>query len=271
VSEHRATATFLFTDIEGSTALLKQLRERYGVALAEHHRILREGFAAHGGTEIDNQGDSFFVAFRRAREAVLAAADAQRALHAHEWPEGVSLRVRMGIHTGEADVAADRYVGVSVHRTARISAMAHGGQVLVSQTTAHVLEDERGSAPGAAAARPRRAAAEGPRASDPPLPARRRRPPFEVARLKASAPPPARRRLKLVAVATILGVAAGAAAFVLTRGEPAPEVVPNSVVRIDADTAKPTMVIPIGSAPDLVVSSGGYVWTTHHIIRAQET
>ena len=100
VSEHvSATATFLFTDIEGSTALLKQLRERYAEVLADHHRILREAFAANGGTEIDNQGDSFFVAFRRAREAVLAAADAQRALQEHEWPEGVSLRVRMSIHT----------------------------------------------------------------------------------------------------------------------------------------------------------------------------
>src|SRR5262245_47056955 len=118
-----ATATFLFTDIEGSTGLLKQLRERYADALTEHHRILREAFAAHGGSEIDNQGDSFFVAFRRAREAVLAAADAQRALRAHEWPGGVSLRVRMGIHTGEAELADDRYVGVSVHRAARIGAL----------------------------------------------------------------------------------------------------------------------------------------------------
>src|SRR5262245_5448062 len=143
-----ATATFLFTDIEGSTALLKQLRERYPEVLADHHRILREAFAAHGGREIDNQGDAFFIAFRRAREAVLAAAAAQRRLAKHDWPDGASVRVRMGIHTGEADLAGERYVGVSVHRAARISALGHGGQVLVSQTTAHLIEDEEDELPG---------------------------------------------------------------------------------------------------------------------------
>jgi class 3 adenylate cyclase/streptogramin lyase len=271
VSEHRAaTATFVFTDIEGSTALLKQLREQYAVALADHHRILREAFAAHGGTEIDNQGDSFFVAFRRAREAVLAAADAQRALHAHEWPQGVSLRVRMGIHTGEADVAGDRYVGVSVHRAARISALGHGGQVLVSQTTEHLLEDEEDRLPGL---RLRDLGEQ--RLKDLERPIRVYQVdiqglPSRFAPLKASAPP-ARRRLKLAAVATLLVVAAGLSAFVLARGESTPKVVPNSVVRIDPDTGKPTMVIPVGPAPDIVVSAGGYVWTTHHIIREQKS
>jgi class 3 adenylate cyclase/streptogramin lyase len=270
VSEHRAaTATFLFTDIEGSTALLKQLRERYAIALADHHRILRDAFAAHGGTEIDNQGDSFFVAFRRAREAVLAAADAQRALHAHEWPEDVSLRVRMGIHTGEADVAGDRYVGVSVHRAARISALGHGGQVLVSQTTEHLLEDEEDRLPGL---RLRDLGQQ--RLKDLERPIRVYQLdieglPSRFAPLRASAPP-ARRRLKLVAAAAILVVAAAIAAFVLARGESPPEVLPNSVVRIDPNTGKPTIVIPVGRAPDLVVSAGGYVWTTHHIIREQE-
>jgi len=86
-----ATATFLFTDIEGSTALLKQLRQRYAEVLVEHHRVLREAFAAFGGREIDNQGDAFFVVFRRAREAVLAAAAAQRRLAEHEWPESASV------------------------------------------------------------------------------------------------------------------------------------------------------------------------------------
>jgi class 3 adenylate cyclase len=137
-----ATATFLFTDIEGSTQLLRANRGEYEAILAEHHRLLREAFATHGGTEVDNQGDAFFVAFPRAKDAVLAAADAQRAFASHTWPGGASVRVRMGVHTGEAQVAIDRYVGLSVHRAARISAVGHGGQVLVSPTTAGLLEDE---------------------------------------------------------------------------------------------------------------------------------
>jgi class 3 adenylate cyclase/streptogramin lyase len=272
VSEHAsATATFLFTDIEGSTALLKQLRERYAEALADHHRILREAVAANGGTEIDNQGDSFFVAFRRAREAVLAAADAQRALQEHEWPEGVSLRVRMGIHTGEAELAGDRYLGVSVHRAARISSLGHGGQVLVSQTTEHLLEDEEDRLPGV---RLRDLGQQ--RLKDLERPIRIYQLdidglPTRFAPLKASAPPPSRRRLKLVALAAILAVAAAAAAFAIARGgEATPEVVPDSVVRIDPETGKPTQVIPVGPASDLIVSAGGYVWTTHWVFRPQE-
>src|ERR1700747_3500068 len=115
------TVTFLFTDIEGSTRLLKQLRERYGEALEEHQRVLREAFAAHGGHEIDTQGDSFFVAFRRAKDAVAAAVEGQRRLAGSDWPDGAELRVRMGLHTGEPAAAGQRYVGLGVHRAARIS------------------------------------------------------------------------------------------------------------------------------------------------------
>ena len=143
MAEQTATAaTFLFTDIEGSTVLLKRLRERYGSVLEDHRRLLRSAFAGYDGQEVDTQGDSFFVAFRRARDAVLAAATAQRALAEHPWPEGLEVRVRMGIHTGEAAVTEDRYVGVSVHRAARICALARGGQILISQTTRHMLEDD---------------------------------------------------------------------------------------------------------------------------------
>jgi YVTN family beta-propeller protein len=138
----RGTVTFLFTDIEGSTRLLKELRERYGEVLSEHQRILRDAFASHGGHEIDTQGDSFFVAFARAKDAVGAALVAQRALAAHSWPDGAQVRVRMGIHTGEPVMGGDRYVGLGVHRAARISAAGHGGQVLVSQTTRELLRDE---------------------------------------------------------------------------------------------------------------------------------
>jgi class 3 adenylate cyclase/DNA-binding CsgD family transcriptional regulator len=136
------TVTFLFTDVEGSTRLLRELRERYGDLRAEHERLLREAFAANGGQEIDTQGDSFFVAFRCARDAVAAAVAAQRALAGHRWPGGVQLRVRMGIHTGEPIAAEGRYVGLGVHRAARISAAGHGGQVLLSNATRELVEDD---------------------------------------------------------------------------------------------------------------------------------
>jgi YVTN family beta-propeller protein len=134
--------TFLFTDIEGSTRLLKQLRERYSEVLAEHQRLLRAAFAAHGGHEVDTQGDSFFVAFASAREALLAAVEGQLALLSHSWPDDVQVKVRMGLHTGHAVAAEGRYTGLAVHRAARIGAAGHGGQVLVSHATQTLLEDE---------------------------------------------------------------------------------------------------------------------------------
>src|SRR3712207_7184697 len=117
------TVTLLFTDIEGSTRLLQALGgERYAAALTTHQRLLREAFAAHGGREVDTQGDAFFVAFPSARAAVEAGVEAQRALAAHPWPEGGQVRVRMGLHTGEPTNVGERYVGVDVHRAARIGA-----------------------------------------------------------------------------------------------------------------------------------------------------
>ena len=137
------TVTFLFTDIEGSTGLLKHLgRARYGELLADQQRLLREAFAAHRGEEIDTQGDSFFVAFRSASDAVAAAVAIQRALGEHTWPEQEEVRVRIGIHTGEAAAAGERYVGLSVHRAARIGGAAHGGQVLLSTSTRELVEDD---------------------------------------------------------------------------------------------------------------------------------
>src|SRR6266480_2881986 len=136
------TITFLFTDVEGSTRLLKQLRDRYGEVLAEHRRILRAAFAEHGGQEIDTQGDAFFVAFRKATDAALAAVAAQRALAEHTWPDDAECRVRMGMHTGEPSVGEEGYHGLGVHRAARIMAAGHGGQILLSQATSSVLEDD---------------------------------------------------------------------------------------------------------------------------------
>ena len=136
------TVTLLFTDIEGSTRMLLALGERYGETLAEHRRLLREAWTEHCGTEIDTQGDSFFVVFARAGDAVAAAVQGQRELTAHPWPGDAPLRVRMGVHTGEPALSGGDYVGMDVHRAARIAAAGHGGQVLISQTTKDLLPAE---------------------------------------------------------------------------------------------------------------------------------
>ena len=134
--------TFLFTDIEGSTRLVKALREEYPQVLAEHRRLVRAAVAACAGHEVDTQGDAFFVAFGDAKQAVLCALAIQRALASHDWPGGTPVRVRIGIHTGHADPSGGAYTGLAVHRAARICAVARGGQVLVSQATQMLIEDE---------------------------------------------------------------------------------------------------------------------------------
>jgi predicted ATPase/class 3 adenylate cyclase len=136
------TVTSLFTDIAGSTRLLRQDRQAYGTALDEHRRLLRAAFAACGGHEVDTQGDSFFAAFPTAEQALSAAAQAQRSLAAQSWPDGMPVLVRMGVNTGEVTVAGDGYLGLAVHRAARIAAAASGGQVLVSDTTAALAAED---------------------------------------------------------------------------------------------------------------------------------
>jgi class 3 adenylate cyclase len=137
------TVTFVFTDIEGSTQLLQELGdEAYGEVSGDHRRLVREAFGARGGTEIDTQGDAFFFSFPRARDAVAAAVDAQRALDDHEWPEAKEVRVRMGVHTGEPHVGDEGYLGIDVVRAARISAAGHGGQILISETTRALLGNQ---------------------------------------------------------------------------------------------------------------------------------
>jgi class 3 adenylate cyclase len=135
----QGTVTFAFTDIEGSTALLKQLGERYRDVLAAHRGIVRKRFTEAGGVEMDTQGDAFFFAFTRAGDAVAAAADVQRAHAAAEWPNGASVRVRIGLHTGEPALHEEGYLGLDVVRAARICTVAHGGQVLLSETTRALL------------------------------------------------------------------------------------------------------------------------------------
>jgi predicted ATPase/class 3 adenylate cyclase len=130
------TVTFLFTDIEGSTRLLHEHGNRYAELLSEHRRVLREAFARYRGVEVDTQGDAFFVAFARASDALAAASDGQAALH------GGPISVRMGLHTGEPVTTDEGYVGIDVHRAARIAAAGHGGQVLLSQATRELVADE---------------------------------------------------------------------------------------------------------------------------------
>jgi predicted ATPase/class 3 adenylate cyclase/DNA-binding CsgD family transcriptional regulator len=134
------TVTLLFTDIEGSTLLLQQLGEHYASVLIECRDLLRSAFSEHHGYEVDTQGDGFFIVFVRAREAILATVAAQRALTTHSWPEGVVVRVRMGLHTGEPSLVGEGYVGLDVHYAARIMHAAHGGQALLSQTTHDLVE-----------------------------------------------------------------------------------------------------------------------------------
>lgn len=129
------TVTFLFTDIEGSTRLLQELGDAYASLLADHDQLLREIFERNNGNIRGTEGDSFFVAFSSAIDALHAVVQAQRALAAHPWTQGVDVRVRMGLHTGEPQISELGYVGIDVHRAARIAAAAHGGQVLLSQAT----------------------------------------------------------------------------------------------------------------------------------------
>jgi YVTN family beta-propeller protein len=256
--------TFLFTDIEGATRLVKQLRERWGEVLGEHQRLLREAFQNHGGHEVDTQGDSFFVAFANARDAVLAALDGQLALVSHQWPDGVELKVRMGIHTGQAVAAEGRYTGLAVHRTARIGAAAHGGQVLVSQATQTLIEDEEdnlhiflrdlGNRRLKDLDRPVRLyqlAAEGLRTEFPPL----RHQIQDSVRIR-------RRRVALAAAPIVL-IAAVVAAILGTRSARAITIQPNAVGIIDPNTNKVIGQVPVGVRPDAVAGGATSLWVAN--------
>jgi streptogramin lyase len=233
---------------------------------------MREAFAHHDGHEIDTQGDSFFVAFARARDAVLAAVGAQRALAGHEWPGGASVRVRMGIHTGQASPTEGRYTGIAVHRAARIGAAGHGGQVLVSQATQTLLEDEEedlgftledlGPQRLKDLDRPvhlYQLAAPGLSAEFPPLKG------VEDADAQpAEAPRPfvRRRWVQLVAVALLVVVAASVAAVLLTGGGGGglSIVHPNNVGIIDPKSNEIVGEAPVGIRPGPIAAGAGSVW-----------
>jgi YVTN family beta-propeller protein len=264
--------TFLFTDIEGSTRLVKQLRDRYGEVLHVHQHLLRGAFEAHRGYEVDTQGDSFFVAFASARDALLAAVEGQLALASHPWPEGVAIKVRMGLHTGQAVATGNRYTGLAVHRAARIGAAAHGGQILVSQATQTLLEDEEeelhvflrdlGEQRLKDLERPVRlyqAAADGLPASFPPL-----RPAAELAPAAETAlqPVPLWKRPLVLGAAVLALVAVLAVAVLATRdsGGGLGRIQPNHVGLVDPKSNRILAEIPVGIRPGPIAAGAGGVW-----------
>jgi len=265
--------TFLFTDIEGSTRLVKQLRDRYGAVLADHQRLLRAAFAAHGGYEVDTQGDSFFVAFSSAREALLAAVEGQLAVLSHSWPDGVAIKVRMGLHTGQAVASDGRYTGLAVHRAARIGAAGHGGQVLVSQATQTLLEDEEedlyvslrdlGEQRLKDLDRPVRlyqAAADGLPSSFPPV--RGDAALAQAAEAAIALPFWRRRRLVLAGVVVLAGTLALLAGLVLRGGSGGglSAIQANYIGLIDPETNEIVAEIPVGIRPGPVAFGAGSVW-----------
>jgi len=136
------TVTLLFTDLEGSTGLLRELGERYGALLDDHRRLLRGIVDSHGGREVDTSGDGSFAAFPTARDGVAAAVDAQRAMAAHPWPDDALVRMRVALHTGEPRLAEQGYHGLGVHLAARLCQAGQGGQILLSEATWAVIADD---------------------------------------------------------------------------------------------------------------------------------
>jgi YVTN family beta-propeller protein len=260
------TVTFLFTDVEGSTRLLKSLGPRYDEVLADHQRILRRAFEAHGGREVDTQGDSFFVAFARAKDAVAAAVAAQRELAGHHWPEGGELKVRMGLHTGEPRVGDERYVGIGVHKAARIGAAGHGGQVLLSRTSRELVEDEL--PPGVAIRDLGQR-----RLKD--LDARERLSQLVIAglqndfgRLRTVDEELGRRRRLMYVGSALIGVVAAAVAipiFALAQEGSATgvKVAPNSVAVLDAHSDRIVGSVAVGVRPQAVAAGVGSIWVAN--------
>jgi YVTN family beta-propeller protein len=279
------TVTFLFTDIEGSTRLLARLKRRYAELLEEHNRLLRNVFDRYGGQEIDTQGDAFFVVFPRAGDAVQAVVAAQRGLAAHAWPDGADVLVRMGLHTGEPIVGEDRYVGLGIHRAQRICAAGHGGQVLLSEVTRGLVEDDLpdgvalrdlGNARLKDLDRPERLSQleiEGLPVNFPPLRTGEPAKPFEgresvlVDATVAAVKQPFYRQRSILAGA-LAGVIAAAVAipiFAFAGGSAtnSVRVAANSVGAIDVARNTVAHDIPVGVNPRAVAAGRGGVWVTN--------
>ena len=263
--------TFLFTDIEGSTRLVKLLRERYGEVLQEHQRLLRAAFEAHRGYEVDTQGDSFFVAFSSARDALMAAVEGQLAISSHSWPDGVQIKVRMGLHTGQATATGGRFTGLAVHRAARIGGAGYGGQILVSQATHTLLEDEEedlhihlrdlGEQRLKDLDRPVRiyqAAADGLPLDFPPLRGSAGHEHVAGAPIRSSSRP----RRVAVAVAALVVAALMAVAALALRDSSSGlgGVRPNAVGVIDPETNEIVAEVPVGIRPGPIAAGEGSIW-----------
>jgi class 3 adenylate cyclase len=147
MKEPQGGLTLVFTDIEGSTVLLRELQGTYGLLLRVHQRMLERAFEEHRGRSMGSEGDSLFFVFPTATDAVAAAVTAQQRVENHEWPAGVQLRVRIGVHSGPVTISGGEYVGLTVHETARICAVAHGGQIICSSSVAGVLRRDSAAAP----------------------------------------------------------------------------------------------------------------------------
>jgi class 3 adenylate cyclase len=143
MEEPKGGLTLVFTDIEGSTVLLRELQGSYGLLLRVHYRMLERAFEEHRGRSMGNEGDSVFFVFPSAHDAVAGAVTAQRRVEQHSWPDGVRLRVRIGIHSGPVTISGGEYVGLTVHEVARICAVAHGGQIVCSSAVAKSLGGDR--------------------------------------------------------------------------------------------------------------------------------
>jgi YVTN family beta-propeller protein len=228
--------------------------------LEAHQRILRGAFAAHDGREIDTQGDSFFVAFPRARDAIQAAVDAQKALAVQEWPDDVQVRVRMGLHSGDPIVASEGYTGIGVHRAARISAAGHGGQVLLSSATRELVRDDL---PEGMQLRDLGAV----RLKDLDEPERIYQLQvdglaWEFPRLKSYGSEPLYRRTPVLAGAGIVAAAIVAAALLLGAGSSEKPITakPNSLVAIDPKTNKVVGQTSVGTIPGPMTYAAGSLW-----------
>lgn len=251
------TVTLLFTDIEGSTRLLQRLGHRYAEVRADFERLTREVVAEHNGFEVDTQGDSFFVCFPTARDAVQGAVALQRAFATHDWPDGEAVRVRMGLHTGEPRVAGGHYVGLTVNRAARVMGSAAGGQILVTDATRRMLAESDLDS--------------GIRLRDlgvqqlKDFPERERLFQVEAPGLQARFPRVGRRRrwLGLAAAAVAVAVVAVAAVVAVGRGDANVVVRPNTVALIDPATNEVTAQIDVGQEPTSVASGAGAVWVVN--------
>lgn len=245
----------LFTDIQGSTQLTHRLGERYREVVTDHRRLLEEAFQANDGRIVDRQTESFFAVFPRMGDAARAAADAQRALAAHPWPDGEHVSVRMGIHAGEPELDGDRYVGLAVSRAARVCASAHGGQVLLSSSARALMSDDGTVLRSLGSYRLKDFAEPEPISQ------------LVVDGLPSQFPPirteavsSRKTRLLLVAAGVLLASVAALAIAVFTSGGASVEVSPTSLAVIDPDSNEVTDAIDLGFKSNLIASGEGHVW-----------